>query len=84
MGQVQQGQKGCQGHKAGQLVGQALQGGGLRPSQKAVDGNLPQDRAKLAKDNMYAKELLEISETTGVLVVSLCSSIFGFVSSCHS
>ena len=49
MGQVQQGQKGSQGPKAGQLVGQALQGGGLRPSQKAVDGNLPQDQGQTCK-----------------------------------
>ena len=84
---IQQGQKDSQGPKADSLWDKRCKGEGSDPHKKQLMAIFLKTRGKLAKGNMYAKELLEISEdhwSTGVLVVFVRSSIFGCVSSCHS
>ena len=83
-GRFSRARKALKDPKLDSLWDKHCKGEGSDPHKKQLMAIFLKTRGKLAKGNMYAKELLEISETTGVLVVSLCSSIFGFVSSCHS
>ena len=83
-GRFSRARKALKDPKLDSLWDKRCKGEGSDPHKKQLMAIFLKTRGKLAKGNMYAKELLEISETTGVLVVSVCSSIFGFVSSCHS